>query len=97
MMFTDNMLIPLGGDVHTASVFMNFVYDPKIAAQIEDYVNYVCPVIGARDVLLKSDPAVAKNPLVFPTPQMLANAKQFDTTAADNKRYREKFQSVIGA
>jgi spermidine/putrescine transport system substrate-binding protein len=97
MIFTDNMLIPLGGDVYTASVFMNFVYDPKIAAQIEDYVNYVCPVIGARDVLLKSDPAVAKNPLVFPTPQMLANAKQFDTTAADNKRYREKFQSVIGA
>ena len=47
MIWTDNMLIPKGGDVCTASTFMNFVYDPKIAAQIEDYVNYICPVKGA--------------------------------------------------
>ncbi len=97
MIFTDNMLIPLGGDVYTASTFMNFVYDPKIAAQIEDYVNYICPVLGAKEVLLKNDPTVAKNPLIFPTQQMLANVKQFDTLAADNKQYKEKFQSVIGA
>jgi spermidine/putrescine transport system substrate-binding protein len=97
MIFTDNMLIPLGGDVYTASTFMNFVYDPKIAAQIEDYVNYICPVLGAKEVLLKNDPAVAKNPLIFPTQQMLANVKQFDTLAADNKKYKEKFQTVIGA
>ena len=50
---------------------MNFVYDPKIAAEIEDYVNYICPVQGAAKVLLKSDPAVAKNTLIFPTPKML--------------------------
>jgi spermidine/putrescine transport system substrate-binding protein len=97
MIFTDNMLIPLGGDVYTASTFMNFVYDPKIAAQIEDYVNYICPVVGAKEALLKKDPGVAKNPLIFPTQQMLANVKQFDTVAADTKEYKEKFQSVIGA
>ena len=33
MIWTDNMLIPKGGDVYTASTFMNFVYDPKIAAR----------------------------------------------------------------
>ncbi len=49
--WTDNMLIPKGGNVYTASVYMNFVYDPKIAAQIEDYVNYICPVVGAKEVL----------------------------------------------
>ena len=43
MIWTDNMMIPTGGDVLTASTFMNFVYDPKIAAQIEAYVNYICP------------------------------------------------------
>jgi spermidine/putrescine transport system substrate-binding protein len=37
--WTDNMLIPKGGNVYTASVYMNYVYDPKIAAAIEDYVN----------------------------------------------------------
>ena len=36
MIWTDNMLIPTGGDVFTASTYMNFVYDPKIAAEIDD-------------------------------------------------------------
>ena len=56
MIWTDNMLIPTGGDVFTASTFMDFVYDPKIAAQIEAYVNYICPVEGAKDEMLKIDP-----------------------------------------
>src|SRR3712207_372909 len=41
MIWTDNMLIPKGGDAFTASTFMNFVYDPKIAAQLAAYINYV--------------------------------------------------------
>ena len=30
-LWTDNMLIPKGGNVYTASVYMNYVYDPKVA------------------------------------------------------------------
>jgi spermidine/putrescine transport system substrate-binding protein len=97
MIWTDNMLIPTGGDVFTASTYMNFVYDPKVAAEIEDWVNYICPVEGAKDELLKIDPGVAKNPLIFPTEDMLANVKSFDPEAADNPDYKEKFQAVTGA
>jgi spermidine/putrescine transport system substrate-binding protein len=97
MIWTDNMLIPTGGDVFTASTWMNFVYDPKIAAQIEDYVNYICPVVGAREVLLQQDPAIAKDTLIFPTDEMLSQVKAFDTVAADNPDYKEKFQAVTGA
>ena len=35
---------------------MNFVYDPKIAAQIAAYVNYVSPVKGAKEEMAKIDP-----------------------------------------
>ena len=55
MIWTDNMLIPKGGDVYTASAFMNFVYDPTIAAQIEAYVNYICPVKGADEEIEEID------------------------------------------
>ncbi len=65
--WTDNMLIPKGGDVYTASTYMNFVYDPKIAAQIAAYVNYVSPVKGAKEEAAKIDPELAENPLIFPT------------------------------
>jgi spermidine/putrescine transport system substrate-binding protein len=97
IIWTDNMLIPKGGDAHTASIFMNYVYDPKIAAQIEDYVNYICPVKGADKVLLKTDPAVAKDPLIFPPAAMRARLHQNDPKALFNGDYKTKWQKLLGA
>jgi spermidine/putrescine transport system substrate-binding protein len=97
MIWTDNMLIPLGGDVFTASTYMNFVYDPAIAAEIEAWVNYICPVVGAQDELAKIDPELAENPQIFPDDATLAKVKLFDAEAADNTEFKEKFQAVIGA
>jgi spermidine/putrescine transport system substrate-binding protein len=97
MIWTDNMLIPKGGDAHLASQYMNFYYQPAIAAMVEDYVNYICPVAGADKVLLKSDPAVAKNTLIFPTSAMLKNAHQIDPTALFNPDYKTKWQHLLGA
>ncbi|HJQ49777.1 MAG TPA: spermidine/putrescine ABC transporter substrate-binding protein [Gaiellaceae bacterium] len=95
--WTDNMLIPKGGNVYTASVYMNFVYEPKIAAEIEDYVNYVCPVLGAKEALIKEDPAIANNPLIFPTKQMLDNVHVIDPNALNNEKYQTTWQNLISA
>jgi spermidine/putrescine transport system substrate-binding protein len=97
MVWTDNMMVPKHGDAHTASVFMNFVYDPKIAAQIEDSVNYICPVKGADKALLKSDPAVAKNTLVFPTTKMRSQLHRMDPKALFNGDFKKQWQKVLGA
>jgi spermidine/putrescine transport system substrate-binding protein len=97
MIWTDNMLIPKGGNVYTASTVMNFFYRPDIAAQVEDYVNYICPVKGADKVLKKTDPAVANNHLIFPTQKMLDNAHIIDAKAVNNKKYKQKFQALLGA
>jgi spermidine/putrescine transport system substrate-binding protein len=97
MIWTDNMLIPKGGNVYTASTAMNFFYRPDIAAQVEDYVNYICPVKGADKVLKKTDPAVANNHLIFPTQKMLDNAHIIDAKAVNNKKYKQKFQALLGA
>src|SRR3954447_23883758 len=52
MIWTDNMLIPKGAtNKYTAELMMNFVYDPKIAGQIANYVYYVSPVNGAKEAL----------------------------------------------
>jgi spermidine/putrescine transport system substrate-binding protein len=96
MIWTDNMLIPKGGNAYAASVVMNWFYRPQIAAEVEDYVNYICPVVGADKVLEKTDPDVAKNPLIFPTKAMLANTHQFDSKALNNAKYKRKFQALIG-
>jgi spermidine/putrescine transport system substrate-binding protein len=95
--WTDNMLIPKGGNVFTASTYMNFVYEPKIAAEIEAYVNYICPVVGAKQVLEKSDPAIAKNTLIFPTKQMLDNVHIIDAAALSNQKYLTTWQNLVSA
>jgi len=96
MIWTDNMFIPTGGSVPTASTYMNFVYDPKVAAKIAAYVNYVTPVKGAKEELAKTDPETASNPLIFPDEETLAQVKQFDSAALDNDDYITAWQGVLG-
>jgi spermidine/putrescine transport system substrate-binding protein len=91
------MLIPRGGNVYTASVYMNYYYEPKVAAEVENAVNYICPVTGADKVLEQSDPKVAHNTLIFPTSKMLSNCHRFDSKALNNQTYKQQFQKLVGA
>ena len=95
--WTDNMLIPKGGDAYTASTFMNFVYEPAIAAQIAAYINYVSPVKGAKAEMEKLDPDLAANPLIFPDDDTLSNVAIFDSKALSNTDYLERWQALIGS
>jgi len=86
MLWTDNMCIPLAAkNKGQAEAWINFYYDPQNAASIEDYVNYVCPVKGAKDVLLKNDPTVGNNPLIFPPADYVARLHQFRALTADEE------------
>jgi spermidine/putrescine transport system substrate-binding protein len=96
MTSVDTMVIPTGGDVYTASTFMNFFYDPKIAAQVTAYVAYISPVSGTKEELAKLKPELVKDPLVFPTPEVLENLYEFNAEAIENVDYQEKWQAVIG-
>jgi spermidine/putrescine transport system substrate-binding protein len=97
MIWTDNMLIPLGGHAYTASVFMDYVYRPEVAAQIAEYVNFISPVEGAQEEMRELDEELAEDPLLFPDEETLARTHIFDTEAADNQEYREQFQALLGA
>ena len=92
----DTMVIPTGGDVYTASTFMNFFYDPEIAAQVTAYVNYISPVKGTKEAITEIDPALAEDPLIFPTPEVLENLHEFSAEAIENPEFQEQWQSVIG-
>jgi spermidine/putrescine transport system substrate-binding protein len=103
--WTDNMLIPTGGDVYTASVYMNYVYDPKVQALMVagdpkrniTGIYYIPPVVGAKEEAVKINPAVANNPLIFPTQQMLDNIHLFDPLALNNPKYLTEWQNLISA
>ena len=104
-LWTDNMLIPKGGDVYTASVYMNYVYDPKVQALMEagdpkrkiTGIYYIPPVQGAKQEALNLDPAVAKNQLIFPSQAMLDSVHLFDNKALNNQKYLTQWQNLISA
>lgn len=98
MLWTDNMLIPKAAqNKYTAELFIDFVYDPQIAAQIAAWVNYVTPVKGAKEALAAVDPELAESPLIFPPDEVLANVKIFKTlTEEEESAYNDKFSEVTG-
>jgi len=96
IIWTDNMLIPTGGSVATASTYMNFVYDPKIAAQIAVGTGYISSVKGVKDEAVKLDPDAASNVLIFPDDALLAQLSQNDPKMLGNEDYITKWQAVLG-
>ncbi|MDT7546712.1 MAG: spermidine/putrescine transport system substrate-binding protein [Actinomycetota bacterium] len=99
MLWSDNFVIPnQAKHKKNAERLMNYYYDPKVMATVEDYVNYIAPVKGAKEALLASDASVAKNPLIFPSAEVLAQSHVFKgLSEADETKYNKKFQALIGA
>jgi spermidine/putrescine transport system substrate-binding protein len=74
MLWSTSMEIPVGApNPAAAEAWMNFVYDPKVQADIAEYVNYVTPVKGVKPILAKRDPALARSKLIFPTESYTKN------------------------
>ncbi|OLF12570.1 ABC transporter substrate-binding protein [Actinophytocola xanthii] len=99
MLWSDNMQVP-NRATHRANAqeWINYYYEPAVAAELAAYVNYICPVQGAQAEMEKIDPELAANPLIFPDESVLSTAKVFMAlNEAQERIFEQKFQQVIGA
>lgn len=97
-LWSDNLLVPIGA-THKANAeqLMDYYFDPVNAATVAAYVNFICPVEGAREAMEAIDPELVENPLIFPTDDFLANAHVVRTLTADEETdYSGRFQTAIG-
>lgn len=68
MLWSTSLEIPVGApNPEAAQALMNYVYDPKVQADIAEWVNYVTPVKGVKRIIRRRDPALARNQLIFPS------------------------------
>lgn len=97
-LWSDNLMVPVASPYKTnAEKLFNFYYDPAIAAEVAAWVNYICPVDGAKEAMEKIDPSLVDSPLIFPTEEDLAAVKVFYNLSPDKElQYSEEFQKVIG-
>ena len=99
MIWADNMLIPnMAQHKKNAEELMNFYYDPAIAAQLTAYVQYICPVKGAKEEMAKIDKTLVDNPLIFPDEAFLKQTHLFmGLDEATEKTYAAAFNKVKGS
>ncbi|BDM71898.1 ABC transporter substrate-binding protein [Streptomyces nigrescens] len=99
MTSTDNLMVPnKARHKENAERLIDYFYEPKVAAQLAAYINYVCPVDGVREELAKIDKKAADNPLILPDKEMAARSHSFRAlTAKENKVFSQKFSDLTGA
>jgi spermidine/putrescine transport system substrate-binding protein len=99
MTFNDNMTIPVKAEhVYAAETMMNFLYEPEVAAKVAIYVNYLSPVKGVKEIVEKTDPDVANNPLIFPPDEILKKLHPYPALSDDDERtMKEAMAKVTGA
>jgi spermidine/putrescine transport system substrate-binding protein len=99
MLFTDNMMMPKAVEhPYAAETMMNYVYEPEVAAKIAAYVNYITPVTGVKELLEKTDPKLAENPLIFPDDAIRSRLKAYPALSpADERTMQAAMAKVTGA
>jgi spermidine/putrescine transport system substrate-binding protein len=93
----DCFVTPMGA-THKRNVeeLINYYYDPKVAAELAAWVNYVTPVVGAQEEAVKIDPDLAKNQLIFPSEEFMKNAHGFRSlTGEESVKFSKAFQDVM--
>jgi spermidine/putrescine transport system substrate-binding protein len=98
MIWADNMLVP-NKATHkgNAEEWINFYYEPEVAAKLAAYVWFICPVNGAKEAMEKVDASLVDNELIFPTEETLNVSHSFMALEGKKDReYRGAFADAIG-
>ena len=100
-LWSDNMVIPVGAaNKKNAEMLMDWYYQPEMAADLVNWVGYICPVPAAKDVLLEYGDdfsvATANSPLVFPSEADLADVEiSRELTEDEEKRYETDWNAIV--
>lgn len=96
-LWNDNFVIPIGSQKKTAAEeLIDYYYEPEVAAEVAAWVNYITPVVGAKEAAAAIDPKLADNQLIFPSDETLAKSHIFRTlSGAEESKFGASFQSVL--
>jgi len=96
-LWNDNFLVPIGSPRKTnAETLINYYYEPEVAAEVAAWVNYITPVVGAKEAAAAIDPELAENQLIFPNEETLQQAHIFRSlSGTEEQKYQAQFQSIL--
>ncbi|MEV7780482.1 spermidine/putrescine ABC transporter substrate-binding protein [Kitasatospora sp. NPDC088351] len=101
-LWAESLLIPnRAGHKRNAELLIDHYYQPEVAAELAAFVQYICPVPAAREVLAASGDQekaeLAEHPLVFPTEEMRARLRTMrDVTSAERPELHKVWGRITG-
>ncbi|MFJ8133538.1 polyamine ABC transporter substrate-binding protein [Streptomyces hydrogenans] len=101
-LWAESLMIPnLARHKANAEKLVDYYYEPEVAAELAAWVNYVCPVPAAQNVLADSGDeelaALAEDPLIFPDREMRSRLSiARDITASERKDMARRWNGIVG-
>jgi spermidine/putrescine transport system substrate-binding protein len=105
--WTDNMCIPKHAQHPLdAMIYMDFVYQPEIAAMLAEYINYITPVPSCASVIEKDAGAatgedkaylqgLVDSPLIFPAASDYSKLRRYRVlTSTEEKVWNSIFEPI---
>ena len=81
----DDMVVPVGArQPELAHAFINFLLEPQSAAELTEYICFLCPNLPSYDLLPEE---IRSNPILFPPPEVVARLETIADLGEDNAKY----------
>jgi spermidine/putrescine transport system substrate-binding protein len=91
----DDMVIPRDSrQTPLAHRFINFMHDPKVAAENTEFVRYLCPNQASYPLL---SPETRNDPALFPSPEVRQKAEVITDLGEDNVKYTKVWDKIKAA
>ena len=88
----DDMVIPVGApEPELAHQMINFILAPKSAAELTEYIFFLCPNLPSYELLAEETRA---NPILFPPAEVVAKLETLADLGEDNIKYTKIWDEV---
>jgi spermidine/putrescine transport system substrate-binding protein len=90
----DDMVIPVGApQPELAHKMINFILEPQSAAELTDYIKFLCPNLPSYDLLA---PEIRANPILFPPAEVVAKLETLSDLGENNVKYTKIWDEIKG-
>jgi spermidine/putrescine transport system substrate-binding protein len=91
----DDMVIPAGArQAELAHRFINFVLEPEVAAELTEFIYFLCPNEVSYQYLSKE---IREDPILFPPPEVLEKLEMIADLGEGNAKYTRLWDEIKAA
>jgi spermidine/putrescine transport system substrate-binding protein len=95
VVWADNLCIPeTSKEAYTAELFINFILQPEVAAQITNFTWFGSPVEAANEFI---DPEILEEPAIYPPPEVMAKLEWIEDVGDATPLYERIWTEVKAA